>query len=88
MQPRQFKKHVVRELDGIVLEAREGGFFSIDEIEDLASELKSIEIKDDIRSKIENWRLKDWGALCLAWFLVPLIVCLLPFAWLWGRFKP
>ena len=54
MRPKQFQEYVISHLEDIVIEAREGGFFSIDEIEDLAKNLKSIKVKDDIRSKVEN----------------------------------
>lgn len=87
MRPKQFQEYVISHLEDIVIEAREGGFFSIDEIDDLANNLKSIKVKDDIRSKVENWNMKDWGALMLAWVLVPFIVCALPFAWIWSQFK-
>ena len=87
MNGKALKIYIVKQLKGIVYEAREGGYFSIDEIDDLANEILEMKINDDLKSKVEEYGFKDWSQLILAWFLVPFILIILPFAWLLGAFK-
>tara|TARA_B100000579_G_C22840478_1_gene861184 strand:+ start:2320 stop:2607 length:288 start_codon:yes stop_codon:yes gene_type:complete len=84
----ELKDYVVDELKGIVEEAREGGFFSIDDIEELADDIERCElVGDSVAQKIKKYEKRDWLMLVAAWFLVPIIIIFLPFAWLYNKLK-
>ena len=79
MKPKQEVARIQLELEGIVWEAREGGFFSIDDIEEIAKELKDINWSEGKDKKEPSWFL-GFGA----WFAIPFMVCLIPFAYLYS----
>lgn len=72
----------IEELDGIVWEAREQGFFSIDDVEDVSNKLKNY--VEEFDQPVNQKGKVLHGAV--AWFMIPIFVVLLPFAWLYSFF--
>ena len=83
MQPRDEVDRVILELEGIVWEAREAGFFSIDDVEEMARQLKGIDWDSRCSCMCPknhpSW-LKGFGA----WLAIPFFVILIPFGYLYS----
>ena len=73
----------IDDLEGIVWEAREQGFFSIDDVEDVATRMKNYKLEYLDQSEKPN---KDLLRGAVAWFMIPIFLILLPFAWLYSFF--
>ena len=73
----------IDDLEGIVWEAREQGFFSIDDVEDVATRMKNYKLEYLDQPEKPNKALLR-GAV--AWFMIPIFLILLPFAWLYSFF--
>lgn len=73
----------IEDLEGIVWEAREQGFFSIDDVEDVATRMKNYKLEYLDQPEKSN---KDLLRGAVAWFMIPIFLLLLPFAWLYSFF--
>lgn len=73
----------IDDLEGIVWEAREQGFFSIDDVEDVATRMKNYKLEYLDQPEKPN---KDLLRGAVAWFMIPIFLILLPFAWLYSFF--
>ena len=73
----------IDDLEGIVWEAREQGFFSIDDVEDVATRMKNYKLEYLDQPEKSN---KDLLRGAVAWFMIPIFLILLPFAWLYSFF--
>lgn len=73
----------IEDLEGIVWEAREQGFFSIDDVEDVATRMKNYKLEYLDQPEKSN---KDLLRGAVAWFMIPIFLILLPFAWLYSFF--
>tara|TARA_Y100001973_G_C5076018_1_gene270031 strand:+ start:377 stop:649 length:273 start_codon:yes stop_codon:yes gene_type:complete len=79
-------QEVIVELEGIIWEAEKADYFSIDDLRPLIRRLKSVKWPENptVAQKIKQYKAKDWLMLILAWFLVPIIILCLPFAYIYS----